>query len=140
MLLPDPVKDALSAIAPAHLGSRAQPAEHDLRAQSKSVGLRQGPSSVSIQPARITHDLFLDPGCMGKGYGSSCGSTWIYAVEPARDLGYRKLILTADPHSEPFIPAVVLSPSAKKPPPRSLAGSSLSWSIHSLIASPEQLA
>jgi hypothetical protein len=78
MLLPDPadpVKDALSSIAPAHLGSRAQPAEHDLRAQSKSVGLRQGPSSVSIQPARITHDLFLDPGCMGKGYGKQL---WIY--------------------------------------------------------------
>jgi hypothetical protein len=33
---------------------------------------------------------------------SSCRSTWIYAVDPARDLGYRKLILTADPHSEPF--------------------------------------
>ena len=45
------------------------------------------------------HDLFLDPGCMGKGYGKQL---WIYAVDPARDLGYRKLILTADPHSEPF--------------------------------------
>jgi hypothetical protein len=43
MLLLDPVTDALTAMAPAHLGSRAQPAEHDLRSQSKSVGLRQGP-------------------------------------------------------------------------------------------------
>jgi len=80
------------------------------------------------------HDLFLDSGCTGKGYGKQL---WIYAVNLACDLGSLFSLLTLTPSL--FIPAVVLSPSAKKPPPRSLAGSSLSWSIHSLIASPEHL-
>jgi GNAT superfamily N-acetyltransferase len=45
------------------------------------------------------HDLFLDPERIGKGYGKQL---WSYAVNLARDLGYYKLILTADPHAEPF--------------------------------------
>jgi GNAT superfamily N-acetyltransferase len=45
------------------------------------------------------HDLFLDPLHIGKGYGKQL---WNYAVNLARDLGYDKLILTAEPHAEPF--------------------------------------
>ena len=45
------------------------------------------------------HDLFVNPRCIGKGYGKQ---VWSYAANLARDLGYHKLILTADPHAEPF--------------------------------------
>lgn len=45
------------------------------------------------------HDLFMEPGRIGNGYGKQM---WDYAVNLARDLGYRRLILTADPHAEPF--------------------------------------
>jgi GNAT superfamily N-acetyltransferase len=50
-------------------------------------------SLIPIDPETIElHDLFLDPGHIGKGYGRQL---WSYAVNLARDLGYFKLILTA---------------------------------------------
>lgn len=45
------------------------------------------------------HDLFVEAKCIGKGYGKQL---WNFAVGLARDLGYRKLTLTADPHAEEF--------------------------------------
>jgi GNAT superfamily N-acetyltransferase len=45
------------------------------------------------------HDLFIEPGHVGKGYGKEL---WEYAVNLARSLGFKKLVLTADPNAEPF--------------------------------------
>jgi N-acetylglutamate synthase-like GNAT family acetyltransferase len=45
------------------------------------------------------HDLFIEPQHIGKGYGKQL---WDYAVNLARSLGFRRLILTADPHAAPF--------------------------------------
>ncbi len=36
---------------------------------------------------------------IGKGYGKEL---WDYAVNLARSLGFSRLVLTADPHAEPF--------------------------------------
>ena len=40
------------------------------------------------------HDLFIEPKHMGKGYGKQL---WDYVVNLARELGFRALVLTADP-------------------------------------------
>lgn len=45
------------------------------------------------------HDLFIEPRHIGKGYGKQL---WDYAVNLARELGFRTLVLTADPHAAPF--------------------------------------
>ena len=45
------------------------------------------------------HDLFIEPKHIGKGYGRQL---WDYAVNLARELGFRALVLTADPNAEPF--------------------------------------
>ena len=45
------------------------------------------------------HDLFIEPRHIGKGYGKEL---WDYAVNLARSLGFSRLVLTADPHAEPF--------------------------------------
>jgi GNAT superfamily N-acetyltransferase len=45
------------------------------------------------------YDLFVEPSCIGKGYGKQL---WDYAVHLARDLGFNLMILTADPHAESF--------------------------------------
>jgi N-acetylglutamate synthase-like GNAT family acetyltransferase len=45
------------------------------------------------------HDLFIEPRCIGKGYGREL---WNYAANLARNLGFSRLILTADPNAEAF--------------------------------------
>lgn len=45
------------------------------------------------------HDLFVEPRYIGHGHGKAL---WGYAVALARDLGFKKLVLTADPNAEPF--------------------------------------
>jgi len=45
------------------------------------------------------YDLFVEPGHIGKGYGKEL---WEHAVGLALNLGFRKLVLTADPNAEPF--------------------------------------
>ena len=45
------------------------------------------------------NDLFVEPSRIGKGLGKRL---WDHALELARRLGYRKVVLTADPHAEPF--------------------------------------
>ena len=45
------------------------------------------------------HDLFIEPSHIGKGYGKQL---WDYSVNLARNLGFRTLVLTADPNAEPF--------------------------------------
>lgn len=57
-------------------------------------------SLIPIAPARIElHDLFVEPGYIGKGHGKRL---WDHAIELARGLGFRTVVLTADPHAEPF--------------------------------------
>jgi len=41
------------------------------------------------------HDLFIEPKHSRKGYGKQL---WDYAVNLARQLGFRELVLTADPN------------------------------------------
>jgi len=45
------------------------------------------------------HHLFIEPRHIGKGHGKKL---WDHAVQLARDLRFRRLILTADPNAEPF--------------------------------------
>jgi N-acetylglutamate synthase-like GNAT family acetyltransferase len=45
------------------------------------------------------HDLFIEPRHIGKGYGKEL---WVYTVNLARNLGFGRLILTADPNAESF--------------------------------------
>jgi GNAT superfamily N-acetyltransferase len=45
------------------------------------------------------YDLFVEPSHIGKGYGKQL---WDYAVGRARESGFRKLVLTADPNAESF--------------------------------------
>jgi GNAT superfamily N-acetyltransferase len=45
------------------------------------------------------HDLFVEPGFIGKGYGKRL---WNHAVAVARNLGFRVMILTANPNAEAF--------------------------------------
>jgi N-acetylglutamate synthase-like GNAT family acetyltransferase len=45
------------------------------------------------------HDLFVAPDCIGKGFGKQL---WDHALQVARSLGFRALVLTADPNAEPF--------------------------------------
>ena len=45
------------------------------------------------------HDLFIEPTQVGRGYGKEL---WEYAVNLARSLGLKRLVLTADPNAEPF--------------------------------------
>lgn len=52
-----------------------------------------GPDTMEL------HDLFVEPSHIGKGYGKLL---WGHAVNVARELGCRTLVLTADPNAEPF--------------------------------------
>jgi GNAT superfamily N-acetyltransferase len=45
------------------------------------------------------HDLFIEPSHIGKGYGKQL---WNHAVNLARELGFRAMVLTADPNVEAF--------------------------------------
>lgn len=55
---------------------------------------------IRVDDARMElRDLFLDPNYIGEGQGKRL---WNFAVELARGLGFRTLILTADPYAEPF--------------------------------------
>ena len=45
------------------------------------------------------HDLFVEPDCIGKGFGKQL---WDHAVQVARSQGFRTLVLAADPNAEPF--------------------------------------
>lgn len=51
------------------------------------------------EDAMELHDLFIEPGHIGKGYGKEL---WGYAVNLARSRGFKRLVLTADPNAEPF--------------------------------------
>jgi len=57
-------------------------------------------SLISVDSDTVElHDLFIEPRHIGKGYGKEL---WDYAVNLTRTLGFRRLILTADPNAEPF--------------------------------------
>jgi GNAT superfamily N-acetyltransferase len=57
-------------------------------------------SLISVDGSTVElHDLFVEPRCIGKGYG---GQLWDYAVKLARTLGFRRIVLTADPNAESF--------------------------------------
>jgi GNAT superfamily N-acetyltransferase len=57
-------------------------------------------SLIPLDSATIElHHLFVDPDHVGTGLGASL---WRHAVETARTLNYRTIVLTADPHAEPF--------------------------------------
>jgi len=45
------------------------------------------------------HDLFIEPRHIGEGHGKRL---WNYSVNLAKELGFRTLVLTSDPHAEPF--------------------------------------
>jgi GNAT superfamily N-acetyltransferase len=45
------------------------------------------------------YDLFVEPKYIGKGYGKQL---WDHAVRVAAGLGFRALVLTADPNARPF--------------------------------------
>ena len=45
------------------------------------------------------HDLFVDPRQIGKGFGTEL---WQHAVGLSKRLGFKRLVLTADPNAEPF--------------------------------------
>ncbi|HXJ16714.1 MAG TPA: GNAT family N-acetyltransferase [Candidatus Polarisedimenticolia bacterium] len=45
------------------------------------------------------HDLFIEPSQIGKGYGKRL---WHHALNIGRQLGFRTLVLTADPNAESF--------------------------------------
>jgi predicted N-acetyltransferase YhbS len=45
------------------------------------------------------NDLFVEPSHIGKGLGKR---HWDHAIDLARRMGYRTVVLTADPHAEPF--------------------------------------
>jgi len=48
------------------------------------------------------HDLFIDPPHIGHGHGKRL---WLFALDVARERGFKRLILTADPNAEPFYSA-----------------------------------
>ena len=54
--------------------------------------------SVDVNTVEL-HDLFIESRYIGKGYGKEL---WKYAVDVARNLGFKKLVFTADPNTEPF--------------------------------------
>ena len=57
-------------------------------------------SLIPLPPERIElNDLFVEPSRIGKGHGKRL---WDHAIDLSRRLGFRKLVLTADPHAEPF--------------------------------------
>jgi N-acetylglutamate synthase-like GNAT family acetyltransferase len=57
-------------------------------------------SLISVDSNTVElHDLFIEPRHIGKGYGKQL---WNYAVNLARSLGFRRLVLTADPNAEAF--------------------------------------
>ena len=45
------------------------------------------------------HDLFVEPSHIGKGHGKEL---WNYAAQLARNLGFNRMVLSADPNAEPF--------------------------------------
>lgn len=58
---------------------------------------------IRVDDARMElRDLFLDPNYIGEGQGKRL---WNFAVELARGLGFRTLILTADPLCRTFLSA-----------------------------------
>jgi GNAT superfamily N-acetyltransferase len=57
-------------------------------------------SLISVDGSTVElYDLFVEPSCIGKGYGKEL---WDYAVKLARSLGFKRIVLTADPNAEPF--------------------------------------
>jgi GNAT superfamily N-acetyltransferase len=57
-------------------------------------------SLISVDGSTVElHDLFVEPRCIGKGYGKEL---WNFAVKLARSLGFKRIVLTADPNAEPF--------------------------------------
>ena len=68
-----------------------------LEAQGEPLGYF---SLISVDSNTVElHDLFIDPRYIGKGYGKEL---WGYAVNLAWNLGFSRLVLTTDPHAEPF--------------------------------------
>jgi GNAT superfamily N-acetyltransferase len=57
-------------------------------------------SLIPLNDATIElHDLFVDPDHIGEGMGALL---WRHAVQTARKRNYQTIVLTADPHAEPF--------------------------------------
>jgi GNAT superfamily N-acetyltransferase len=52
-----------------------------------------------VPPTGALNDLFVDPSCIGSGVG---GLLYRDALSRASRLGYRELIIDADPHAEAF--------------------------------------
>jgi len=68
-----------------------------LEAQERYVGFY---SLVPLTAMVIElYDLFVEPDHIGQGAGKLL---WSHAVETARSLGCRTMVLTADPHAEAF--------------------------------------
>ena len=45
------------------------------------------------------HDLFVDPPHIGQGYGKRL---WLHSLRVARERGFKRMTITADPNAEPF--------------------------------------
>ncbi len=58
--------------------------------------------------------LFVDRHRIGTGYGKRL---WLHAVDTARDLGYREMIIGSDPNAAPFYKAMGAEWYAEKPTP-----------------------
>ena len=57
-------------------------------------------SLISVDGSTVElHDLFVEPLYIGKGYGKEL---WDYAVKLARSLGFKRIVLAADPNAESF--------------------------------------
>jgi N-acetylglutamate synthase-like GNAT family acetyltransferase len=55
--------------------------------------ISRGPDHIELE------DLFVEPRRIGKGYGKQL---WDFSVNLARELGFRTVVLTADPNAESF--------------------------------------
>ena len=95
-----------------------------LQEDDKRVGfcslLRMDDDTVEL------HDLFVDPPQIGHGYGKSL---WLHRLRVARERGFKRMIITADPNAEPFYVAQGARRIGEKPSPVEHVVPSRCWSI-----------
>ena len=60
------------------------------------------------------HDLFVDPPHIGHGYGKRL---WLHSLRVARERGFKRMTLTADPNAEAFYAAQGARRIEEKPSP-----------------------
>ena len=60
------------------------------------------------------HDLFVDPPHIGQGYGKRL---WLHSLQVARERGFKRMTITADPNAEPFYVAQGARRIGEKPSP-----------------------